>query len=69
MSDDGNDEHYWTNSTGDRSRGTWEGLTFEQVCKAFRKNTKTKKAVQIVFVTTYGVESNPCSSIIHANFA
>ena len=29
----GKDEHYWTNSTGDRSRGTWEGLTFEQVCK------------------------------------
>lgn len=32
--------------------------------ETFRKNTKTKKAVQIVFVTTYGVESNPYSSII-----
>lgn len=32
--------------------------------EAFRKNAKTKKAVQIVFVTTYGVESNPYSSII-----
>ena len=29
----GKDEHYWTNSTGNRSRSTWEGLTFEQVCK------------------------------------
>lgn len=29
----GKDEHYWTNSTGDRSRSIWEGLTFEQVCK------------------------------------
>lgn len=25
--------------------------------ETFRKNSKTKKAVQIVFVTTYGVES------------
>ncbi len=31
--DDGKDEHYWTNSTGNRFRSTWEGLTFEQVCK------------------------------------
>ena len=32
--------------------------------EAFRKASKTKKAVQIVFVTTYGVESNPYSSIV-----
>ena len=32
--------------------------------ETFRKKTKTKKAVQIVFVTTYGVESNPYSGII-----
>ncbi len=32
--------------------------------ESFRKATKTKKAVQIVFVTTYGVETNPYSSII-----
>ena len=30
----------------------------------FRKNSKTKKAVQIVFVTTYGVESNQYSGIV-----
>lgn len=29
----GKDEHYWSNSTGKRSREVWEGLTFEQVCK------------------------------------
>lgn len=29
----GKDEHYWTNSAGNRSRMAWEGLTFEQVCK------------------------------------
>ncbi len=32
--------------------------------ETFRKNTKTKKAVQIVFVTTYGVESNQYSGIV-----
>lgn len=32
--------------------------------ETFRKSSRTKKAVQIVFVTTYGVESNPYSSII-----
>jgi len=32
--------------------------------ETFRKETKTKKAVQIVFVTTYGVESNQYSSIV-----
>ena len=30
----------------------------------FRKNTGTKKAVQIVFVTSYGVESNSYSGIV-----
>lgn len=29
----GKDEHYWSNSTNDRSRMVWEGLAFEQVCK------------------------------------
>lgn len=29
----GKAEHYWTNSMGNRSRSTWEGLTFKQVCK------------------------------------
>ncbi len=32
--------------------------------ETFRKNSKTKKAVQIVFVTTYGVESNQYSGIV-----
>ncbi len=32
--------------------------------ETFRKATGTKKAVQIVFVTTYGVEANPYSGII-----
>ena len=32
--------------------------------ETFRKNSKTKKAVQIVFVTTYGVETNQYISIV-----
>ncbi len=32
--------------------------------ETFRKDSKTKKAVQIVFVTTYGVESNQYSGIV-----
>ncbi len=32
--------------------------------ETFRKNTGTKKSVQIVFVTTYGVEANQYSGII-----
>ncbi len=32
--------------------------------ETFRKDSKTKKAVQVVFVTTYGVETNQYSSIV-----
>ena len=32
--------------------------------ETFRKNTGTKKAVQIVFITTYGVEANQYSGIV-----
>ena len=38
--------------------------TLRKRIETFRKNTKTKKAVQIVFVTTYGVESNQYSGIV-----
>ena len=38
--------------------------TLRKRIETFRKNTKTKKAVQIVFVTTYGVESNHYSGIV-----
>ena len=27
------DEHYWSNSTDNPARRTWEGLVFEQICK------------------------------------
>ena len=29
----GKDEHYWSNSTDNPARRTWEGLAYEQVCK------------------------------------
>ena len=32
--------------------------------ETFRKDSKTEKAVQVVFVTTYGVETNQYSSIV-----
>lgn len=41
----GVDEHYWTNSTGNRSRSVWEGLTFEQVCKDHIMGIKYKLGI------------------------
>ena len=32
--------------------------------ETFRKKTGTRKAIQIVFVATYGVEANPYSGIV-----
>ncbi len=32
--------------------------------ETFRKKTRTKKAIQIIFVATYGVEANPYSGIV-----
>ncbi|MCR4713136.1 MAG: AAA family ATPase [Treponemataceae bacterium] len=29
----GKDEHFWSNSTDNPTRRTWEGLVFEQICK------------------------------------
>ena len=32
--------------------------------ETFRKKTGTRKAIQIIFVVTYGVEANPYSGIV-----
>ena len=32
--------------------------------ESFRRMTKTRKAIQVVFVTTYGVRQNTYSSIV-----
>ncbi len=41
----GKDEHFWSNSTDSPARRTWEGLTFEQVCKDHMFAIKNKLGI------------------------
>lgn len=41
----GKDEHYWSNSGESASKKTWEGLTFEQVCKDHIPQIKHKLGI------------------------
>ena len=41
----GKDEHYWSNSIDNPSRRSWEGLTFEQICKDHIKQIKQKLGI------------------------
>ena len=41
----GKDEHYWSNSGESATKKTWEGLTFEQVCKDHIPQIKHKLGI------------------------
>ncbi len=41
----GKDEHFWSNTNDNPSRRTWEGLTYEQICKDHIKQIKKKLGI------------------------
>ena len=45
----GKDEQYWSNSTDNPARRTWEGLVFEQLCKDHVFAIKQKQESQVFF--------------------
>ena len=56
----GKDEHYWSNSTDNPARRTWEGLTFEQVCKDHLAAVKHKLGIS-------GILSEDSIWFVHAD--
>ena len=44
----GKDEHFWSNTSGNPSRLSWAGLTFEQVCKDHSPQIKKKIGISAV---------------------
>ncbi len=41
----GKDEHFWSNTSDNSARLTWEGLTFEQICKDHVNQIKKKLGI------------------------
>lgn len=41
----GKDEHFWSNTSDNPARRTWEGLTFEQICKDHVNQIKKKLGI------------------------
>ena len=48
---DGLDEHYWTNSAGDRRVSTWNGIAFEQVCLSHVESLKRALGISGIATT------------------
>ena len=44
----------------------WEHLALRTRKELFRENTKTKKTIQIVFISTYGLKLNKYSGLVSA---
>ncbi|MBQ0031665.1 MAG: hypothetical protein KBT68_02560 [bacterium] len=64
----GEDPRFWMTSVGSPLESTWAGLSFELVClehveqikrAAFRRETGTRKAVHVTYVTTSVSSATP----------
>ena len=47
----GKDEHFWSNTTDNPTRNSWQGLTFEQVCKDHISQIKKKLGISGILST------------------